>query len=342
MANRLDFSSRNRKEYIKELQDRTFDVVVIGGGITGAGIALDAATRGLSVALIEKDDFGSGTSGKSTKLIHGGLRYLKQFEFGLVKEVGQERAVLHKLAPHLVVPEKMLLPLIEGGSLGRVMTSIGLYIYDFLAEVEHEDKRRMLDNEEILELEPLLPAEKLLGGSIYAEYRTDDARLTIEVMKTAHRHGAIAMNYLKAQEFVEEDGQIVGVFCRDRLTNEAWPIKSKLVVNATGPWVDDIRSLSGPIQGKRLYLTKGIHLVVPNERLPLRQALYFDVPGDKRMIFCIPRLAVTYIGTTDTYYEADKDDVRATKEDADYLLNAVNRTFPQVQLEMEDVVASWS
>ncbi len=342
MGERLDFSNLNRARFLSQLEANTFDLLVIGGGITGAGIALDAAARGLSVALIEKDDFASGTSGKSTKLIHGGLRYLKQFEFGLVKEVGQERAVLHNLAPHLVVPEKMLLPLIEGGSMGRIMTSIGLYIYDFLADVESDDKRKMLDKEETLDIEPLLPEDRLLGGSLYAEYRTDDARLTIEVIKTAYLHGALPVNYVRGNEAIEKDGKIIGVKCTDQLTGKELYIKAEIVVNATGPWVDDIRSWNGPIKGKRLYLTKGVHLVVPHAKLPVRQAIYFDVPRDKRMIFCIPRLSVTYIGTTDTYYEGDKDSIEVSEGDADYLLTAVNRTFPSVELETKDVLSSWA
>ena len=342
MEQKLSFSAKHREDFLRVARTNTFDLLVIGGGITGAGIALDAVTRGLSVCLIEKGDFASGTSSKSTKLIHGGLRYLKQFEFGLVKEVGIERAILHHLAPHLVLPEKMLLPIIKGGSLGKVMTSIGLYIYDFLADVEGEDKRRMLDIEEVQALEPLLPSEKLLGGSLYAEYRTDDARLTIEVLKTAHHHGAIVISRAKATAPIVVDGKIEGMQCEDCWTGEAFQIRAHCIVNATGPWVDDVRRMEGAIQGKHLYLTKGSHIVVPHHRLPCRQAVYFDVPNDKRMIFAIPRLGVTYIGTTDTYYEADKDNIQVTREDSEYLLNAVNMTFPRARLSLNDIISSWS
>ncbi len=342
MEQGLDFSFDNREVFLRKGRNTSFDLLVLGGGITGAGIALDATLRGLEVCLIEKGDFASGTSSKSTKLIHGGLRYLKQFEFGLVKEVGKERAILHKLAPHLVIPEKMLLPLIKGGSLGKTMTSIGLYIYDFLADVEGEDKRRMLTSEETLALEPLLPPDKLLGGSIYAEYRTDDARLTIEVIKSAYRHGALALNYVKGQDFIQQDGRVVAVQCKDMLTSEIFDIKAEVVVNATGPWVDEVRQQQGPILGKRLYLTKGSHIVVPHHRLPCRQSVYFDVPHDRRMIFAIPRLDVTYIGTTDTYYSLDKDDVNVSQEDCEYLLNAVNQTFVGVDLTMNDIVSRWA
>ncbi|MCB0688193.1 MAG: glycerol-3-phosphate dehydrogenase/oxidase [Saprospiraceae bacterium] len=342
MVDRLAFAVSSRDTLLQQAGDVEFDLLVIGGGITGAGIALDAVTRGLSVCLVEKHDFASGTSSKSTKLIHGGLRYLKQFEFGLVKEVGRERAILHQLAPHLVVPEKMVLPLIKGGSLGKTMTSIGLYIYDFLADVEGEDKRRMLDKDEVKEIEPLLPESTLLGGSIYAEYRTDDARLTIEVVKTAFRHGALLFNYLECREFLEEEETVRGIKCLDHLTGDNIILRAKNIVNAGGPWVDELRSKVEPISGKRLYLTKGVHLVVPRSKLPLRHAIYFDVPHDNRMIFAIPRLDITYIGTTDTYYEGDKDQIRVSHEDVNYLLGAVNQTFAIKTLQADDIVSSWA
>ena len=192
----------NRTNSISKLKSESFDLLIIGGGITGAGIALDAATRGLKTALIEQKDFAYGTSSRSTKLIHGGLRYLKQLEFGLVKEVGSERAVVHKLAPHLVIPEKMLLPLYEKRGLGSTLTSIGLKLYDWLAGVKHEDQRKMLTRKQTLTQEPLLNPSDVKGGAIYAEYRTDDARLTIEIMKTASRYGATVANYCEAEEFI--------------------------------------------------------------------------------------------------------------------------------------------
>ncbi|MBK8504757.1 MAG: FAD-dependent oxidoreductase [Saprospiraceae bacterium] len=244
---------------------------------------------------------------------------MKQFEFNLVKEVGRERAVLHRLAPHLVVPEKMVLPLIKGGSLGKTMTSIGLYIYDFLADVDGADKRLMLEKDEMLAIEPLLPGEKLLGGSIYAEYRTDDARLTIEVIKTGYRHGALPINYLKCIRILEDEGQAIGAECEDQISGKRLSISAKHVINAAGPWVDQIRAMVETISGKRLYLTKGVHIVVPKEKLPLNHAVYFDVPNDSRMIFAIPRLDVTYIGTTDTYYEGDKEQVKVSRQDVEYL-----------------------
>lgn len=335
------FSYFNRKNITKHLQNTEFDVLIIGGGITGAGIALDAASRGMKVALIEKRDFASGTSSKSTKLIHGGLRYLKQFDFWLVKEVGTERAIVHKLAPHLVIPEKMILPLIEGGTYGSWLTSIGLKVYDILASVEGEDKRKMLDKKEALAKEPLLPENILNGAGYYAEYRTDDARLTLEVLKTALDYDAKVINYTKATEFIYKDDRVVGAKVKDVITNENFDIKAKYVVNATGPWVDTLRQTNHSKTGKRLHLTKGVHLVVPHEKLPVKQSVYFDVP-DGRMMFAIPRGKVTYFGTTDTNYQEDKNNVTTNLVDATYLIAAVNNMFPDINISLEDIESSWA
>ncbi|TYP99828.1 homodimeric glycerol 3-phosphate dehydrogenase (quinone) [Tenacibaculum adriaticum] len=336
-----NFSFFNRENIKKELQSNEFDILIIGGGITGAGIALDAASRGMKVALIEKNDFASGTSSKSTKLIHGGLRYLKQFDFWLVKEVGTERAIVHKLAPHLVIPDKMILPLIEGGTYGSWLTSIGLKVYDVLASVEGDDKRRMLDKEEALKKEPLLPEEILSGAGYYAEYRTDDARLTIEVLKTASHYDAEILNYTEATEFLYHKKRVGGVKAKDVFTDETYNIRAKYVVNAGGPWVDDLREINNSKTGSRLHLTKGVHLVVPFEKLPVKQSVYFDIP-DGRMMFAIPRGKVTYFGTTDTNYNKDLDSVETGLVDALYLISAVNNMFPNIELTLEDIQSSWA
>lgn len=335
------FSVTFRDQLLERLRSEQFDLLVIGGGITGAGIALDAVSRGLKVALVEKYDFASGTSSRSTKLIHGGLRYLKQLEFGLVKEVGSERAVVHNLAPHLVIPEKMLLPLFEGKSLGYWITSIGLKIYDWLADVKKADQRRMLTRPQTLRYEPLLKKEQIKGGAIYAEYRTDDSRLTLEIMKTAFQRGAICVNYVGAESFEYSDGTISAVLVRDKLSGNKLEVKPTAVVNAAGPWVDELRALDRSRTGKRLHLTKGVHIVLPRERLPVQQAVYFDV-ADGRMIFAIPRGRVTYVGTTDTNYDGDKDHVVATRDDATYLIDAVNEMFPPVRLTLADIESSWA
>ncbi len=337
----VSFSNVDRKTRLKELSREKFDLVIIGGGITGGGIALDAASRGMKVALLEKGDFASGTSSKSTKLIHGGLRYLKQFDFWLVKEVGSERAIVHQLAPHLVLPEKMLLPLIEGGSYGKWLTSIGLKVYDILAQVTGDDKRKMLDKKEALKLEPLLPKKILNGAGYYAEYRTDDARLTIENIKKSREYGAMAFNYAEVTDFLYEKDQVAGVIMKDVPSGDEITVNAKYVISAAGPWVDELRSVNNSKKGKRLHLTKGVHLVFPYEKLPVKQSVYFDIP-DGRMMFAIPRGKITYIGTTDTNYNLDKDDVRTDLADAIYLISAVNNMFPEINLEMKDIISSWA
>lgn len=335
------FSAQNRTAVLTEMAEKELDLLVIGGGITGAGIALDASLRGLRVGLLEKSDFGSGTSSRSTKLIHGGLRYLKQGDVKLVQEVGRERAILYKNAPHLVIAAPMLLPVYKGGTYGYLASSIGLYVYDWLAGVERKERRKMLGREETLRLEPLLKKEGLKGAGYYYEYRTDDARLTLDIMKTAWAKGASIVNYAEMTEFLYRDGRVVGAKATDRHTGKTYEIFAKKIVNAAGPWVDGIRELDRSLKGKRLYLTKGVHLVVEKEKLPVAQSAYFDTP-DGRMVFVIPRGNITYVGTTDTGYKLDIDQPRTTKEDRDYLLRAVNAMFPGVKLEAKDVVSHWA
>jgi len=338
----MRFSILDREKQLKQVKSKTFDLIIIGGGVTGAGIALDASSRGMSVCLIEKNDFASGTSNKSTKLIHGGLRYLKQLEISLVRESGSERAIVHKLAPHLVVPEKMLLPLIEGGTYGKMMTSIGLKVYDMLANVGGVDRRKMLDKQETLAKEPLLDNNVVLGSGYYAEYRTDDARLTVEILKKAAEFGAIIVNYCEMESFVyDSNSKIESLNCIDNNTGRKLNITAHNYVSATGPWVDLLRKKDQSMTNKYLHLTKGVHIVFPFKKLPIKQSVYFDVE-DGRMIFAIPRGRCTYVGTTDTNYSGNLERVVATKMDAEYLLKATNHTFPEVNLTMEDIESNWA
>ena len=319
----------------------SFDLLIIGGGITGAGIALDATTRGLKVALIEMQDFASGTSGRSTKLVHGGLRYLKQLEFKLVAEVGKEREIIHRIAPHLTKPERMLLPIVKNGSLGKFSARIGMWFYEWLAGVKKNELHTVLNIEETIATEPLLRKDNLLGGIVFYEYRTDDARLTIEVMKEAVNRGALVLNYTKATGFIYENEKITGAKVNDQLTDEAYEIKAKYVINATGPWVDDIDDLEKNHESHKLHITKGVHIVVDAKKLPIRQSVYFDT-HDKRMIFIIPRDGKTYIGTTDTFYEGDLVSPKITTDDKNYLLKCVNDYFPECQLVLTDIESGWA
>lgn len=336
------FTVLGRSDKLIEARDQVWDLIVIGGGVTGCGIALDAVSRGLKTLLIEKIDFASGTSSKSTKLIHGGLRYLKQLEIGLVKETGTERAIVHQLAPNLVHPEKMLLPIVKKGTFGKLSASLAISVYDFLAGVESKDKKQTLTGSKTLQDEPLLRSKLICSGIKYSEYRTDDARLTIELIKTAVSHGATAFNYCSFKDFIYNNGKIVGITCYDHLVDKEIEFESKFVVSATGPWVDQIRKVDQSLKGKSLHLTKGVHIVLPKEKLPIEQAVYFDV-FDGRMVFAIPRGKVTYIGTSDTTYNFDLDRVLCSQNDVDYLIGALNRIFDLDEpLVSNDVISTWA
>jgi glycerol-3-phosphate dehydrogenase len=335
------FAANRRVSILESMEGTLFDVLVIGGGITGAGIALDAQTRGMATALVDMQDFAAGTSSRSTKLVHGGLRYLKQLEVRMVAEVGKERAVVHENGPHVTTPERMLLPIYKGGTFGAFSTSVGLWVYDKLAGVKREERRSMLTREEALRKEPLLKKDGLLGGGCYVEYRTDDARLTIEVLKKAVDAGAKAVNYALADQLLYEDGKLVGVKIKDGKSGRTHTVRARTVVNAAGPWVDTLREQDRSKRGKTVRLTKGVHLVFDGGRFPLRQAVYFDTP-DGRMVFAIPRDGKTYVGTTDTDYDADPARPAMSAADREYILQAANSMFPALRLTVRDVESSWA
>lgn len=339
----MSLSTLNRDVIKGRLKEEEYDVVIIGGGITGAGIALDAADRGMKVALVEMQDFAQGTSSRSTKLVHGGLRYLKQFQVGVVAETGRERAIVYENGPHVTTPEWMLLPMHKGGTFGKFTTSIGLAMYDRLAGVKKSERKKMLNKKETLEKEPLVKKKGLKGGGYYVEYRTDDARLTIEVMKRAAEKGADILNYTKSMNFTYNDNEKVnGIQVTDMLTDEAYTIHAKKVINASGPWVDEVRGADYSRNNKQLRLTKGVHIVIDQSKFPLQQAVYFDTKSDGRMIFAIPREGKAYIGTTDTFYNNDKASPLPTQEDRDYLVDAVNYMFPGLDITDKDIESSWA
>lgn len=338
----IPFSFASNQKIYESIDTTVFDLLVIGGGITGAGIALDATQRGLKVCLIEKEDYASGTSSRSTKLIHGGLRYLKQMEFKLVHDVGTERSVVYHNAMNLVRPEKMILPITKSGSLSKTLTSIALWTYDFLGGVKKAERKRMLNKDEILALEPLLKHSDLLSGGLYYEYRTDDARLCMANILSAHRLGTTCFTYTEAVDFIyDQQHKICGVLTKNSLTQAHKKIQAKVVVNAAGPWVDQLRKIDKSLQGKKLQLTKGVHLVIPKSVLAIQHAIYFDT-DDQRMIFCIPRQNITYIGTTDTVYNESADNPRTSLKDVEYLLKQVNNRFENTDIGTGDIISSWS
>ena len=338
----MAFSFSTRITDLQKAEHTAWDIIVIGGGITGAGILLDAQSRGLNAILIEKEDFAWGTSSRSTKLIHGGLRYLKQMDVQLVREVGKERAIVHKNARNLVCPERMLLPIYSNGSLGWGLTSLGLKVYDWLAGVPKDEQRKMLSAKETLLHEPLLKKDDLKGGGLYYEYRTDDARLTISVIKTACQRGALALNHAEVTDFTyNEQGKINGIQLIDHIQSNQHTLRSKIVINAAGPWVDDVRNFQKSTATRHLFLTKGIHIVVNREKLPLQQSAYFDAV-DQRMMFAIPRGNIVYIGTTDTPYDDNINHPYPAHKDVEYILQSTLRMFPDYPLEKEDIQSTWS
>lgn len=337
----MKFSSLKRTETYGQMKQAPLDVLIIGGGITGAGIALDAAARGVRAGVLEMQDFAAGTSSRSTKLVHGGLRYLKQFEVKMVAEVGKEREIVYENGPHVTTPEWMMLPFHKGGTFGPLSTNIGLRVYDFLAGVKRSERRQMFSREEASRREPLVKQQGLKGAGYYVEYKTDDARLTMEVMKKAVEKGTLALNYVKVKGFLYDNGKVVGVVAEDQLDGTIHEIFAKRIVNAAGPWVDTLREEDNSKKGKTLQLTKGIHLVFDQARFPLKQAIYFDMP-DGRMAFAIPRQGKVYVGTTDTVYKQDIAHPTMTTEDRDYVLKAVNFMFPDVAITAADIESSWA
>lgn len=342
----MQFSSKTRSEAIKKLTSESLDLLIIGGGITGAGLALQAGAKDMKAGLIEMQDFAAGTSSRSTKLVHGGLRYLKQFEVELVSDIVKEREVINHNAPHIVKPEKMLLPVYEeeGASFTAFSADIALDLYDRLAEVDNKWSYNLISKDEVLKEAPTIKEEGLINGGLYLDYVNDDARLTIEILKKAHELGTLVTNYVKAIDFLyDNNGRIVGVLAKDLLSDETFEIHATVVVNATGPWSDDIRNLQKVVEEERMYPTKGVHLVVDGEKLPVNRTVYTDTGlEDERMIFIIPRGNKTYFGTTDTPYDGDLIEPPITTEDVDYLLEAVNTRFPKSNLTMDDIETGWS
>lgn len=334
-----------RQRALSALGNETFDLVVVGGGITGCGIARDAALRGLRVALIEKLDFAAGTSSKSSKLVHGGLRYLEQAQFKLVFESVSERKLLMSRARHLVRPLPFLATHFEGDRRWLVTLDLGLWIYDALCLFRSYQNHRTFGARRTLELEPALKKDGLTGGILFYDCQTDDARLTLENAIDAHALGAVVLNHARAGALLKDaSGRIIGLKVHDDEPaggGAQLEVRAKVVINATGPWSDEVRALIGepPI----LALTKGSHLVLDARRLPVKHALMMFAPRDQRVVFAIPwGGGRTLVGTTDTYFQGNPDDVHADRDDAQYLLDTANKYFPDAKLGPDDVLATWS
>ena len=320
------------------------DVLVIGGGITGAAIARDAALRGFRTALVEKGDFGSGTSSVSSRLIHGGLRYLEQHDLHLVLEASRERRVLLQVAPHLVHPLPFLFPVYRGARVPAWKLRCGLWLYDLLAAFRNVRFHRWLGRKATLRFEPGLRERDLKAAGLYYDAQTDDARLVLATMRSAAQAGALVANYAEAVSLLKPDGLVRGATVRDLLREGTLVVRALVVVNACGPWVDAVRRLDAPQADPLLRLTKGAHVAVPRQRLGNTHAVTLTSPIDGRVMFVLPWADSdqSYIGTTDTDEDVSPDEVRATAEDVIYLLRSANAFFPQARLSPNDVVSTWA
>ena len=344
----MTFSLEGRQQVINNLKNEQLDLLVIGGGITGAGVAIQAAASGIKTGLIEMQDFAEGTSSRSTKLVHGGIRYLKTFDVGVVADTVSERAVVQGIAPHIPRPTPMLLPIYDEPEATYDMFSvkIAMDLYDKLAGVTGTQYANYtIDRKEVLQREPGLKSDRLMGAGVYLDFVNNDARLVIENIKEADELGASIASHVKAVGMTyDANGRVNGLKAHDELTDETFDIHAKLVINTAGPWVDKVNALNTAVKAQEtLRPTKGIHLVVDSSRLSVPQPTYFDSGlHDGRMIFVVPREGKTYFGTTDTDYTGDFKHPRVEQADVDYLLKAINNRYPSVNIALNDIEASWA
>jgi glycerol-3-phosphate dehydrogenase len=332
----------SRRAELSQLTAQPADLLVIGGGITGAGIARDAAMRGLRTILVDQHDLGWGTSSRSSRLIHGGLRYLEHGELRLVFEASRERHILLSIAPHLVRPLPFVFPVHRRNRLFYWRLTAGMWLYDLLALFRNVRWHRMLGKRGVLRAEPLLRAMDLVGGARYYDAQCDDARLVLANARSAIQHGALVSNYMRVEQLEVVDGRVRGARVEDRLTGEQGKIRATTVVNATGPWCDRIRRLEFPHATPLLRPTKGAHVLVPRARLGNHDALTITSPIDQRIMFILPWGDLSIIGTTDTDTTTSPEHVQADQEDVTYLLRSANSYFPNARLSEEDVVATYA
>lgn len=317
-----------------------FDLVIIGGGINGAAIARDASLRGLSVCLLEKGDFGSGASSKTSKMAHGGLRYLEHFHLSLVRESLKERGLLFKNAPHLARPLPFLIPIYENSPHYTLTVRLGLFLYDLMGGSKTVPRHSKVGREGVLKLFPGLAAQGLKGGCLYYDGQMSDTRLLIENVLSAERAGASIHNYTYAGRFLVQNGTVRGVSCVDSITGNVFEVHGRVIVDATGAWSGRIGGAGRPDEAKYLAPTKGVHLVVP--QVNGGTALLLNAPQDGRVFFVLPWGNESLIGTTDTFYSGDPDDVRVTREDIRYLLDAYNAFFPENKIDEGTVLSSFA
>jgi glycerol-3-phosphate dehydrogenase len=327
---------------LEQLTAEPADLLVIGGGITGAGVARDAAMRGLRTVLVDQHDFGSGTSSRSSRLVHGGLRYLETGDLRLVLEANRERRILLRIAPHLVWPLAFVFPVHRGDRIPLWRLAAGMWLYDALALFRNVRMHRMLGKRTLLEAEPMLRERGLLGGARFYDAQCDDARLTLATIRSAVHHGALVANYTAVRALERTAGRVVGALLEDRLTRTQAALRASVVVNASGPWADRVRLLEDSGATPLLQPTKGVHIVVDRSRLDHREGIVFISPIDGRVLFILPWNDLSYIGTTDTDTTESPDALTISSDDMVYLLRSANAQFPNARLGVEDVRAAWA
>lgn len=333
------FNAFSRQKTIDEFSQQTFDLLVVGGGITGAGVARDAAQRGLSVLLVEAKDFAIGTSSRSSKLVHGGIRYLENFEFGLVHEALMERRNLLKMAPHMVHPLRFLIPIYKSSRVGLLKMEAGMILYDLLSFFEAPELHQFHFKTATQNREPLIQPKDLTGSVVYSDAYMEDDRLVIETLRSAHRTGAKIANYVSAESCKETaDGYDVEVV--DALTGQRHQIRARHIVGCVGPWTDILGDKVLTEWKPVLRPTKGVHLIFPRERIPIQQAVVMAV--EERIVFVIPREDIVIVGTTDTDFKEDPLAVHVDPADVTYLLSVANKYFPTLELKTEDVISCYS
>jgi glycerol-3-phosphate dehydrogenase len=338
-----NFSFANRIQNLQKMKTQDFDLVIIGGGINGAGVARDASMRGMKVALIETRDFASGTSSKSSKLIHGGIRYLENLEFKLVFEALNERTKLFDMAPHLVHPLRFMLPLYEDSRVGMFKMGLGMWLYDALSLFQAPEMHERLDAKESVERMPAIRSKELQGSFVYSDAYMDDDRLVLETLRAANDYGALCANYVEAYgaEF-DKDDKITAVTAVDKISGEKFSIKTKHVISSVGPWTDQLGEKLFRDWKKILRPTKGVHLTLPKHRLPLTSAVVMAAEKSDRIVFGIPRHEMIIIGTTDTDFQESPEKVTVTPEDVKYLLEVTDHYFPGAKITSHDIIASYA
>jgi glycerol-3-phosphate dehydrogenase len=336
------FSLETRRDDLDALASGPVDLLVIGGGITGAGIARDAAMRGLRTALVDAGDFGHGTSSRSTRLVHGGLRYLEHGWLRLVFEASRERRILLRIAPHLVRPLPFVFPIHAGSRVGLLRLAAGLWLYDLLSLFRNVHPHRMLSRRAVMQVEPQLRDQGLRGGAVYYDGYCDDARLVLATVRSARRHGALTASYAAVTALEKAGGRVRGAVVSDAVGARRVAVHAHVTVNATGPWTDALRRMDEAGAEPLLRLTKGVHVAVPRPRAGNAGALTLTSPLDGRVMFVLPWGDVTVIGTTDSDFTGDPGEAAPTGDDVTYLLRSANAFFPDARLGPEDVIASWA